>query len=475
MPFRNFRSGAFLFLAGWLLQAPWATANPDDTGFSAQWGLLNPGGADIGYVQAMEMVQNQPKAPVVVAVIDSAMDITNPDLRDRLWRNPDEIEDGIDNDGNGLVDDIHGWDFINNNPSVMSYLMPHATAVAGLVAAEANNNYSVAGVAGMFPVRIMPLQVLNLSDFLSNSCQMGDGQSGFQRSVELTQAALDALEYAIDKGADVINVSLGAVLPQPDNAEQRDVIAMLEEKLQSLMNRAEQRGIPIVVAAGNSNNRYYSHPEDDSRLLMDMIVPKIRLVDVENNNGEVIQGCELVRENDELVYELQEGLEPSIPMAMARSHPNIIGVASINKSGELASWRRSEFLEGEPQQADDHSGYGAHILMAAPGVEVRSVRPFFELNLLLTLTGNNKGTSFAAPMVTGAIATMMSLQPELKPDHESTDWAAAKVRISRLRELLTAGVIKTPELQGAEPAYQTSLVSSGGYLDLPGLYQQMGY
>ena len=99
-------------------------------------------------------------APVVIAIIDTGVDYQHPDLaRDRIWRNSNERDNGIDDDENGYVDDLIGWDFANdtNNPWDNS---GHGTHVAGIIAATTNNGRGVAGMTNQ--VQVMPLKVLNV-------------------------------------------------------------------------------------------------------------------------------------------------------------------------------------------------------------------------------------------------------------------------------------------------------------------------
>jgi subtilisin family serine protease len=134
---------------------------------------------------------------VVVAVIDTGVDIDHPDIYENIWRNIDEVPgDGIDNDHNGYIDDYQGWDFVNDeadpNPKFDSEYselgLDHGTMVAGIIGARGNNNYGLTGIN--WEVSIMPLLALNGN---------GSGENG------VVAAAID---YAIANGADIINLSL---------------------------------------------------------------------------------------------------------------------------------------------------------------------------------------------------------------------------------------------------------------------------
>ncbi len=160
-----------------------STTNDPDAG--SLWGLFGTHG--VNATAAWDLAGTG--APVVVAVIDSGVDTDHPDLADNIWTNPGEIAgNGIDDDNNGYVDDIHGWDFVEGDATPNDD-NGHGTHVAGTIAAVRDNGIGVAGVADN--ASIMALRFLNASG------------SGF------TSAALAALEYAIDNGAPISNNSWG--------------------------------------------------------------------------------------------------------------------------------------------------------------------------------------------------------------------------------------------------------------------------
>ena len=126
--------------------------NPNDPSFGQTWGLNNTGqtsgqagvaDADIDAPEAWDLTTGS--RSIVVGVIDTGVDYTHPDLAANIWTNPGEIAgNGIDDDGNGFVDDVHGYDFANNDGDPMDD-NGHGTHVAGTIAAVGNNGIGVAG------------------------------------------------------------------------------------------------------------------------------------------------------------------------------------------------------------------------------------------------------------------------------------------------------------------------------------------
>jgi len=155
----------------------------------------------------------------VVAVIDSGLDVDHPDIAANLWRNPAEIPDNeIDDDGNGLVDDIIGWDFVDGD-GIPEDRVGHGTHVSGTVAARGDNEIGVIGVAPW--AKLMALKGLTDS---------GSGDA---------LALANTVRYAADTGADIISASWGGVAAS--------------QTLNAAFRYAHDLGVLSVAAAGNSN------------------------------------------------------------------------------------------------------------------------------------------------------------------------------------------------------------------------------
>jgi len=156
---------------------------------------------------------------VVVAVVDTGVDINHPDLAGNVWTNPGEIPDnGIDDEGNGFIDDVHGWSVLGNNNQVDDFI-GHGTHVAGTIAAQDNNGIGVVGVAP--DAKIMPVQVFSFSSDVFT----------------LSQGVL----YAAHNGADVINNSWEVC------AGYCPSVGVVEDAVRT----AHRAGAVVVFAAGN--------------------------------------------------------------------------------------------------------------------------------------------------------------------------------------------------------------------------------
>lgn len=221
--------------------------------FPYQWGLLNQGqsvirekddihnvtiagvpGKDIGWKNLVgRFVTKRP----IVAVLDSGVDLTHPELQGNLWKNEKECgkDPKVDNDGNKLAGDCHGWNFTEPMDSDLakdpSDKDGHGTHIAGIIA-SLNNGY---GIVGVNPnALIMPVKVMRDSDSTSDI----PSSDSFARGII----------YAVDNGADVINMSLG--WPR----------ALETKILRDAVYYALGQGVAIIAAAGNNNSSEPLYP-----------------------------------------------------------------------------------------------------------------------------------------------------------------------------------------------------------------------
>ena len=326
------------------------TILPNDSRFQEQWSLLNYGqgdGFDNADIYAPGAWKIRSKSPnVVVAIIDSGIDYNHEDLKSNIWTNQDEIiNNGIDDDLNGYIDDYLGWDFYNNdnNPHPWSYSNIHGTHVAGIIGAEGNNGLGIAGLT--WDVQLMNLKVFSDYQSVKNS---------------YVTDIWEAIRYAADNGADIINLSLGIDIGrlivnggyyyQGTFNDFKNIAPSFYNGWYSALKYASDKGCSIIAAAGNE----YSN-------------------------------------NDNFTC---------IPADFATEIPGMISVAAASNKGRVSSY----------------SNYGNIISIAAPGGDFNSGKA----SQILSTTPYNRyeaisGTSMAAPIVSGAVALMIAENPSLSP------------------------------------------------------------
>jgi len=200
---------------------------PTDPRYDEQWNLMS-----MNMPKAWNIEQGKPT--VVVAVVDSGIMLKHPELRNQLWQNSGEIVDnGIDDDNNGYIDDVHGWDFTDaptfqgigdwkDRDNLPEDETGHGTQVSGIIAAEGNNDIGISGI--VWHSKIMTLRA---------GFRIGGG--AFLQNDDIAAAIV----YAADNGANVINMSLGDT-----------VNAFL---INDAVEYAYRRGCVLVAASGNSS------------------------------------------------------------------------------------------------------------------------------------------------------------------------------------------------------------------------------
>ncbi len=197
-----------------------AAAIPNDPRFSALYGLNNnaqTGGTDDADIDAPEAWDTQTGTNIIIAVIDSGLDYNHEDIVGNVWSNPGEIANNrIDDDNNGYIDDIRGWDFANNDNNPFDD-NDHGTHVSGTIAAVGNNGIGVTGVN--WTAQIMPLKFLNAR----GSGSIAD--------------AISALDYAVMMGARISNNSWGG--------------GAFSQAMFDAIAAAQNSGHLFVAAAGN--------------------------------------------------------------------------------------------------------------------------------------------------------------------------------------------------------------------------------
>ncbi|MHC4388022.1 MAG: S8 family serine peptidase [Planctomycetota bacterium] len=300
--------------------------SPNDPLYPLQWSLNNTGqvyptrnrfspGAgtldrDIDAEEAWDKSTGVPD--VIVAVLDSGVDYTHRDLDDNMWVNEAELNGlaGVDDDGNGYIDDIYGYDFLNDDPDPKDD-HGHGTHCSGIIAAEGDNGLDVTGVC--WTARIMGLKFLGAD---------GGGSAS---------AAAEAFYYAVENGADIVSNSWGGYLGS--------------YVIEDAIDYAYSQGVVVVASAGNTYSNGWTYP----------------------------------------AY-----------------YDHVIAVAATDSDDERPSF----------------STYGYWVEMAAPGVDILSLRAdSTSMGTVYDIfTTVASGTSMACPHVSGAAAVLLSVDPCIPVD-----------------------------------------------------------
>ena len=303
---------------------------PDDSFFGSLWGLASSPGVD-----ALTAWDRSRGAGQVIAIVDSGVDLTHPDLTPRLWQNPGEPAGGGDGDANGRLDDVHGYDFVDDDGNPDDYQF-HGTHVAGIAAAQAGNGTGVAGVSP--EASLMAVRVLD-GNGSGSSSDVGQG-----------------IIYAAQEGADVINLSLGGPAGGGDDFL-RDALAV-----------ARTVDAVVVAAAGNEGNDNDAHPRTPCALPGDHLLCVAALttsgtIPAFSNYGPVTvdlaaPGTNILSTKTDWGAPLSEGFEDGlagweqqqegagIPWGISTSHTEGAQSATDSPAGPYASNGYSEIYSG---------------------------------------------------------------------------------------------------------------------------------
>lgn len=253
----------------------------EDPLFNKQWGMI-----DNHVKEAWELANTKllEAKPMVVAVLDTGVDYTHEDLLPNMWRNPGETgldaegrnkeTNGIDDDQNGYIDDVVGWDFVSNDNKPYDLAVAplellkgggnpgHGTHCAGNVAAAANNGKGIVGVAPN--AKIMALRFIS------------------EKGVGTTSDVLKAIKYAVDNGALITSNSWGSEGEDPADQESN-------QALREMIQYAESKGTLFIAAAGNGHQGVGYNNDSDPNPAYPASYPYESIISVAaiNSNGQL--------------------------------------------------------------------------------------------------------------------------------------------------------------------------------------------
>ncbi len=225
-------------------------STPNDADYNKSWSLHGTTGFDINAEKAWDISTGS--KDIVIAVVDTGIDLRHSDLKDNLWTNVKELngKKGVDDDGNGFIDDIHGYNFYSKNGNPQDG-HGHGSHCSGVIGARGNDGYGIAGVN--WKVQLMAVK------FLSDE---GSGT---------LEDAVKAIDYAVANGARVLSNSWGG--------------GGYSEALKQAIVRANAKGILFVAAAGNDsadNDGWDHYPSNYD-------VPNVLAVAATDRNGDLAE------------------------------------------------------------------------------------------------------------------------------------------------------------------------------------------
>jgi subtilisin family serine protease len=292
---------------------------PNDPDFNKQWYLDNTGqtggtiDADIDAPEAWQIETGD--TDVIVAIIDSGIDYTHPDLAERIWINEDEIPDNeVDDDNNGYVDDIHGFNFLGDNNNILD-AHGHGTMISGAIGAVTNNNIGIACINWNCSIMILKIWDTNVWTEMH------------------IENVIEAIEYAVNNGADIISMSFGVT----ENSLTTDEMNMGKAAIDGAFNN----GCVLVSSAGNDgfDTPYYPGAwdhvicvggTDDNDEILDY--PPLNIKSNYGDWVDVAAPAELIMTTAPTYQSMVNGLDYIYGVGTSIAGPEVAALAALIKS-----------------------------------------------------------------------------------------------------------------------------------------------
>lgn len=269
----------------------------NDPNMNKNWGLQPGLQTDIKATHAWSITQGS--RDITIAIIDTGIDSNHIDLKKNLWVNKGEIpNNGVDDDKNGFVDDVHGWNFVANNNQLTDN-HGHGTHVAGIAGAEGGNGVGISGVAPRVSLMILKYY---------------DPKSGGQDNLRNT---IRAIQYAVKMKANIINYSGGGLDYSPDEYE--------------AVKMAQKQGILFIAAAGNEKSNSDFQPYYPANYPLDNIVSVTAI----NPLGKVLQSSNFGEKSvhiaapGESIYSTLPGDKYGVMTGTSQATAFVSGVAAL--------------------------------------------------------------------------------------------------------------------------------------------------
>lgn len=374
-----------------------------------------------------DLAPSRSSKKIIVAIIDTGLDYTHPDLAaEKIWHNSREKNNGRDDDGNGYVDDLIGWNFVNNDNNPWD-LSGHGTHIGGVIAACTNNGIGIAGISSQ--AQIMVLKVANF---------IGQARSA---------SVASAIYYAVDQGARVINLSLGSELvtdleiAAAQYAQQRDVLIIVAAGNRGVSTQTQgYPKLPGVLVVGASDQAGVRAGFSNFGAHLSLLAPGVDVLSLRAKN------TDFIALSDPLDYPAESavvGEDKNYYRASGTSFSAAIasGIAAqiLSHRPDLSSFALREILiqsatDVAPAGVDQLSGYGQLNYISAlsqPGgkfIYAQLQTANLELEgaaLLLNLVGSANAAEFSAAEIQlraapNSIVVKQEPTPELDPYHWQT-------------------------------------------------------